>query len=386
VAKPNRKKAPKPRKKSKPLSNRKAVQEQNRRLLDFFTDRLQESQKQLREFEERVAQSNQQLWDNQQKQNEGLSTAEEHVVLIRRVLNDALCGTTRVTTIERRSQSNPEEQEEVQVIDWGWYGEQLHYSDDPQTFMNGHVLTDEEVAERAQKERVKKQHNIVLYLAGKAAEKDEDKLREVYDAGGLEEHLQTFLPQKVVWEEEMAAMAPTIVDQVLKQREAARKQQKKMGEVKERALVKGAVAKVIAAGDEELLDDPTKKMELVMGALPAAISWTEGMESILDEVIIETKKAMAEKEAEREAMEKKAAGEEENDPEEVEAAKEELLRETKKFGEEAAGVIALIEAGKEDEAREAMAKLEQKVKDKEAEADRSGAPLIPDGAAVFGGS
>jgi len=373
VSKGNRKRTQKPRKQSKPLSNRKSIQEANRKMLDFFNERLTELRKELGEFETKVAESNQQLWNNQQKQNEGLSTAEEHVVLIRRVLNDALCGTTRVTTIERRSQSNPEEQEEVQVIDWGWYGEQLHYSDDPQTFMNGHILTDEELAERAQQEKVKKQHNIVLYTAGRAAEQDEDKLREIYDGGDLVPHLKTFLPPKIEWDDEMDAMVPTVVEQVLGQREAARKQQEKLGKAKERALVKGAVAKLFAAEEEELLKDPDKRIEAVHGALPSSMAWTPGMEEVLDEVIAEVSKAMEEKHKE-------------NDPEEVEAAKEELLEETKRFGADAAEVIKLIEDGKEDEARAAMAKLDALVKAKEEEADRSGAPEIPDGAAVFGGS
>jgi hypothetical protein len=289
---------------------------------------------------------------------------------------------TRIQTIERRKEGS-DEMEEAQVIDWGWYGEQLHYSDDPQTFMSGVVLTKEELDERKLQELNKRRHNVVLYLVGKAAETDEAKLREVYDAGGLEEHLQQFLPEKVVWEEAMVELAPKLTEQVLAQREAARKQQEKLGKAKEKAIVKGTVAKIFAAGDEELLEGD-KKVETVMGAMPTAMQWTEGMEAVLDEVIEEVKKTMAEQEAKRKEMEEKA--EEENDPEEVEAAKEELLAETKKFGEDAAAVIELIEAGKEDEARAAMAELEQKVKDKEAEADRSGAPVIPDGAAVFGGS
>jgi hypothetical protein len=342
-------------------------------MLDFFSGQLHDMKKALSEFEERVSQSNQRLWENQKVQEGGLSSAEEHVVLIRRVLNDALGGTTRVTTIERQSQTNPEEQEEAQIIDWGWYGEQLHYGDNRDDFMNGVILTDEEVAERAQKEKVKKRHSVVLYLAGRAAEKDEEKLRETYDVGGMDELLQTFLPKGIEWEEEMAALSTTVVKQVLEHREASRRQQEKLGEVKERALVKGAVAKVFAAGDEELLEDPAKKMDLVMGAMPTAVNWTEGMERMLDGVIAEVKKVLADKQKE-------------NDPEEVEAAKEELLQETKKFGKDAKAVIDLIEAGKDDEARAAMAELEQKVKDKEAEADKSGAPQIPDGATVFGGS
>lgn len=367
-----RKKTPKPQKSRKPLSARKSVQEANRKMLDFFSSRLQELRKAMVEMENRVAESNQQLWNNQQQQNKGLGMAEEHIVLIRRVLNDALCGVTRVVKVERRSQTNPEEQEEVQVIDWGWYGEQLHYSDSPEIFMNGTVLTEDEVKERAEKEKVKRRQSIVYYLAGQAAEKNEETLKKAYDEGGLDDLLQKFLiPGKISWEEEMHDIAPGIVENVLKQREAARKQQERMELTKERALLKMAIQRVIAGGDEELLMDLEQREELVHAALPDVVNWTprmsENLQSVLSEVLAENAKK-----------------EEENDPEEVEAAKQELLEETKKFGDEAAEVIKLIEEGKEDEARAAMAQLEQKVKDKEAEAEKT-APNIPDGAAVFGG-
>jgi hypothetical protein len=341
-------------------------------MLDFFSNRLQELRKAMVEMEERVAQSNQQLWNNQQQQNRGLGSAEEHIVLLRRVFNDALSGVTRVTKVERRSQTNPDEMEEAQVIDWGWYGEQLHYSDSPEVFMNGTVLTDDEVKERAEKERIKKRNNVVLYLASKAAEKDEKTLREAYEAGGLDKFLQLFLPPKVVWEEEMHDLAPDIVKNLLAQREAVRKQQEKMEVTKERSLLKMAVQRVIAGGDGELLHDLEQREELVHAALPDVVNWTprmaENLGPVIEEVFAEESKKL-----------------EENDPEEVEDAKQELLEETKKFGEEAAEVIKLIESGKEDEARAAMAQLEQKVKDKEAEANRN-APHIPDGAAVFGGT
>lgn len=381
----SKRRAPKPRKTSKPLSSRKSIQEANRRMIDFFTEQVNTLRKDIGEFQERVAKSNEQLWNNQQKQNEGLSSAEEHVVLLRRVLNDALGGVTRIETIERRKEGS-DETEEAQVIDWGWYGEQLHYSDDPKTFMNGVVLTAEEIEERAAKEAVKKRHNIVLYLAGQAAEKGEEELRKVYDEGDLDAHLKQFLPEQVKWEDEMHDIAPTIVEQVLKQREAARNQQQKMKAAKERMLLKTTVSKLIAGGDEEILKNGTKEQraELVAGAIPTVVKWTESMAESLDGIIEEVLKVLEEEKAKRKAAEEKA--EEENDPEEVEAAKQQLLDETKKFGEDAAQVIKLIEEGKDDEARVAMAQLEEQVKSKEAEADKNARSSIPDGATVFGES
>lgn len=361
----------KPRRTSKPLSARKSVQEANRKMMEFFSGRLMELQKAMAEMEKRIAESNQQLWNNQQQQNKGLGIAEEHVVLIRRVLNDALGGVTRVTKIERRSQSDPEKQEEAQVIDWGWYGEQLHYSESPEVFMNGVVLTEDEVKERAEKERVKRRHNIVLYLAGKAAEADEPKLKEAYDAGGLDELLKKFLPQKVEWEEEMHDIAPEIVAAVLRQRDINRKQQQRLAEAKERGLLKMAVQRIIAGGDEELLKDPEQREELVHEALPNAMNWTPRMAEALESVI-------------EECFEEAEAKAKENDPEEVEAAKQELLEKTKQFGDKAAEVIQLIEAGEEEEARKKMAELEERVKAEEALAQQN-APHVPDGAAIFGG-
>lgn len=359
------------------MTGRKAVQEANRRMLDFFANQMTELRKGLMEFEERVAKSNQQLWNNQQSEKQGLDMAEEHILLMRRVLNDALGGVTRVMTIERRAEGS-EETEEAQVIDWGWYGEQLHFSDDREQFMIGVVLNEEELEERREKEKVKRRHDLVLYASGRAADKDEDELRKVYDEGDLPEHLAQFLPKgdQFKWEEEMGKIAPTIVEQVLGQREAARKQQEKLDSAKEKALLKSAIFKVYAAGDEEQLDDPEQREILVAGGLPTQVQWTPRMSEMLEGCIKEVQEEIAKREAERNK---------ENDPEEVEAAKEELLQETKKFGEDAADVIKLIEEGKEDEARAAMAKLEEQVKAKEAEADQRGAPPIPDGATVFGG-
>jgi hypothetical protein len=374
----------KPSKKPKtnrPLHRRKTVQEANKVMIDYFLDQLNTVRQEVSNLRNEVAESNDQLWKNQTQQNAGLSSAEEHVVLLRRVLNDALGGCTRVMTIERRKEGS-EELEEVQTIDWGWYGEQLFCSDDPNTFMSGVVLTPEEIAERTEKANAKKRHDVVLYLAGQAAAKDTEGLRKALEEEDLDEYLKKFLPEKVEWEEEMHDIAPAIVEQVMQQRETMRLQQEKMEKVKERSLLKNTVAKIVACGDGEMFRNATdeQKIKLVAEALPTVVQWTDSMASILDEVIEEVLKEAEEKEAKRQ----QASAAEENDPEEVEAAKQELLEETKQFGEDASKVMELIEAGKEDEARAAMAQLEERVKAKEAEAEKN-APHIPDGATVFGG-
>jgi hypothetical protein len=352
----------------KPITNRKGIQENNKKLLDFFSSQMQGLRKDMGEFQNRVAESNQQLWSNQQAQRNGLSGAEEHVMLLRRVFNDALGGVTRVKTIERK---NPEG--EAQVIDWDWYAEQLHFSENKQDFMNGEVIEPEVMEKLKEKAALERKQQMTLHALWKAAESDEDALRAAYDEGGLSELLEPFRPKGATWDAQNDELAAELVEKVLSQREAARKQQEKMEAAKERAILKTVLTKLYTQ-DEQLVmtADDEHLHEAVQGGLPSVVKWTDRMAEVCREVANEVVLEAAEKAKE-------------NDPEEVEAAKQELLEETKKFGEEAREVIDLIESGDEVEARKRMAALEQKVKDKEAEADAQGAPPIPDGAAVFGG-
>lgn len=363
---PRGKKSSRPPKRSKPLSARKGIQDANKRMLDFFSARMQEVTKAMESFEGRVGESNQQLWKNQQLQSQGLSAAEEHVAILRRVLNDALGGVTRVKAVERK---NPAE-EEAQVIDWAWYAVQLHFTKNKEDFVIGEVLEDEVVAERTEKEDAEKRRKVVLYLAGKAAETDEDALRAAFDEGGLEDVLKAHLPAGIEWDDETVKIAPDIVELVLERREAARAQQAKVAAQQELAVLGGTVAKV-AAGEPKFFDmHRDEQVKLIQEALPSVMEWTERMSEAVGDVVDELHDAHAKAEAE-------------NDPEEVEAAKQELLEETKRFGEKANGVIDLIEAGKEDEARAKMAELDKLVKDKEAEAGSES--HVPEGATIFGG-
>ena len=349
----------------KPLTRRKTVQASNKQVIEFVSKQVQELREFVTDLEKRVAESHNNLWENQKKQNNGLGLAEEHVVLLRRVLNDALGGITRVTRIERRKEDSTEV-EEAQVIDWGWYGEQLHYSDDPATFVNGVVLTEEELEGRKAIELEKRRRDIALYAASRSAEKDEGELRRIYEEGTLEEmdaHLQQFLPRGVEWEDRCAELAPEVVDHLLQQREAARRQQEKMEESKERAILGKVVRRLLKEGHPGILE-PEEREALVASELPRTLEWTDRMGKNLPGVI--------------EAIQAKMR-------EEMEAAKEKLLEETKQFGQDASRVIELIQSGKEAEARAAMAELENRVAAKEQEAAISGAPELPEGASVFGG-
>lgn len=321
----------------------------------------------LSALEGRVAKSNDTLLKNQQNIADGMRLAEEHIVLLRRVLNDALGGVTRVTKIDRVGAEDLQPVDKVQVIDWGWYGEQLHFCDDAALFMNGAVLSPKQIALRASTELSKRRRSIVLYAASQAAEKDEAALREAYEAGGLEELLKRHIPEKIVWEEPMAELAPDIVAQVLRQREQAQKLRQTQQRVQERAMLKAAVVRAAAVEGADVLKDVGRVGELVRGILPAATPWTVQLAQGLEEVIAEV-------------LEQR----EQNGPQQMQEAAQVLLEETREFGAAAQEVIGLIQSGNQEEAQVKMAELEKKVKDKEAEAD-SNAPYIPEGAAIFGG-
>jgi hypothetical protein len=355
------------------LTAKKQIQEGNRRVIKYVSDQMDKIQKSLFDFNEQVKDSNQVLWQNQQQQKSGMDEFEEHILILRRVLNDALGGITRVTTVERRKEGSSDENEEAQVIDWGWYSNQIDHNLDRDGFMNGQVLSDEQIEEAIAKKKKTLAQNLVLFAVGQAAEKDEDQLRKLQDDECLIDWLEDQIPKNHEWDHEMMdPMVPEVVKQVLGQRKAARDQQAKLDSAKERLMVKSAIAKVVAAGDEEVLrsGDLEAKAKVVAASLPTVVQWTPSMQETLDEVI-------------EEVLEKMDAENKENDPEEVEQEKQKLLEETKRFGDDAEEVIDLIQSGKKEEAQAAMAKLDEKVKAKEAEAAKN-APHVPDGATVFG--
>ena len=155
----SRKTSSRPRKKSRPLTATKKVQEANKQLMEHFSSGLRSAEgrvsmrsKQLEEAVDGIRGGMEQVWKNQQLLNSGLSAAEAHAMVQRRVLNDALGGVTRFKTVERRVEAGKEEMKKVQLIDWGWYSMQLDYCYDTDDFMAG-TLTPDEVIERKAKER-----------------------------------------------------------------------------------------------------------------------------------------------------------------------------------------------------------------------------------------
>lgn len=94
------------------------------------------------------------MWNNQRLLQTGLGAAEDHIILLRRVFNDALCGVTRFASISRKIESGKDEMEETQVIDWDWYAMQLDFSDDRKEFMLGTIVPEEAIQIKSEARRV----------------------------------------------------------------------------------------------------------------------------------------------------------------------------------------------------------------------------------------
>lgn len=107
-----------PQKGKHPLTMYKKVSEANKGLADQFNDSIKNLSKATFDTLRGIRGAVDGLWKNQQLLNSGLSSAEAHYMIHRRVFNDALSGVTRVKTIERRVEAGKEAMEEVQLIDW----------------------------------------------------------------------------------------------------------------------------------------------------------------------------------------------------------------------------------------------------------------------------
>ena len=257
---------PKPRKSSKPLTRRKSVEAANQRMTEHFIERVQD-------IENRVGQSNKQLFQNQQMMNNGLAAAEEHVGLIRRVLNDALCGITRVTTITRPV-SDPSVSgmtEEVQVVDWNWYTAQLRA-------VGGAVSFFHEILAAERRDEAKKRTEMVAKFLRKqdvetltSAIEEEAKMRElvqpVVQAVGWTPQLFEVLRQ--IAGSELRLKKPPSAEPESKSKlkkdndpEAVAVAQKELlDEFKEISELAGDAIKAIEVGDEVSATEAVSKLE-----------------------------------------------------------------------------------------------------------------------------
>jgi len=177
------------------------------------------------------------MWTNERVLYRGLMAAEDHMVLIRRVFNDALSGLTRVKTIERPENTLTPTTVSCQVIDWGWYAEQLDFSNDRSEFISGVLVADEDIKRKAAirveelKERRRQEHEkaraLVVETIKSMGSAQADSLREVMgDPEAFTQRVretfnsipEDFLPLACHTIREMLEKAPTVEEM---QKEAA---------------------------------------------------------------------------------------------------------------------------------------------------------------------
>ena len=231
-------------------------------MTDHFISRVSDIEKQ-------VAQSNRQLWENQKMMNNGLAAAENHVVLIRRVLNDALSGITRVVTISRPSQNAddpPGTVEDAQVIDWNWYADQLRAAESISEFVRGTDLV-------LKKAEAKKR---TLRMAALLAEQETESLRlALTDEAEMKKLAGPVVEDAVPWTPQLYSALRQMATKELEKRDPKPKedpkpkpveqmeieQQKLMDEFKQISEISGEAVKAIEAGDEVGAQEAVSKLE-----------------------------------------------------------------------------------------------------------------------------
>jgi hypothetical protein len=240
------------------------VERVNQEMTEHFVRRVQD-------IESKVSKSSSQLYQNQQMMNTGLAAAEEHIGLIRRVLNDALCGVTRVTTI-RRPAADLGTTEKVQVIDWNWYIDQFRAVKAVVAFFSG-------INEFLRLAEAKKQTEMVAKFLRKHdvetltnAVTTEEKMKELVQPvlGGINWTPQLFdiLRQIAVRElqakkpKENPAIAPLKTKPKGDDQEAmAAAQQELLDEFEVVSEAAGQAVKAIEAGDEVGAAEAVAKLE-----------------------------------------------------------------------------------------------------------------------------
>ena len=250
-----RKKTTRKRRTTKPLTARESIRRDQGQLVESISN-------QLDVFENKISHSNEQLWRNQNMLNTGLRTAEDHLILVRRVLNDALCGVTRVKTIERPEEIGSDEMETVQVIDWVWYTQQLDFCDSRDQYMSGWTLSEEEVERRiaAREEAIRLQRMDAI--ANRMLQSKNDEMRDaILDASELRDLLEKEFEGIELTDQDLAdiirisnekiAAAPT-------PEEMEAEAKKLLDDTKK---VADAAGEAIKTGDESKLDEVAETLE-----------------------------------------------------------------------------------------------------------------------------
>ena len=177
------------------------------------------------------------MWTNERILYRGLMAAEDHLVLMRRVFNDALSGVTRVKTIERLENTLTQTTVSCQIIDWDWYAEQLDFSNDRNEFISGVLVAEEDIKRKAAiriealKEQRRREHDkaeaLVVETINSTGSAQADSFREVIcDPEAFTQRVretfnsipEDFLPLACHTIRETLAKAPTVEEM---QKEAA---------------------------------------------------------------------------------------------------------------------------------------------------------------------
>lgn len=346
----------KPRKKApggKPLSQRKAIIEANQGLVKHVSGLVQQ-------LEQRVAQSNQQLWKNQQAQNVGLRNAEHHAVIMRRVMNDALSGVTRVKRITRPSQEDMCELnkiEDVHVIDWTWYTHQLDAALGLSQF--AHMVRQHEQAIIKRRWKVAEEAADVIIRQGDSFA---EELAENDDVLG--EFLQTRLAEET--DQEFILIQNIVKILIPKKLLKVRTERAKELADKKFEEISKAVAKIERIATPKTLQDLAERIE----AGEDIIKDESGTEIEMDAALRSRTVALLTSLA----------------SEDVVAAKKELQKEMEDVAEVAREAIEAIKGGDEETAAARMEELERRAAAAEKKEEPQPVPKqeFPDGAAIFG--
>jgi hypothetical protein len=271
------KKGKKPQKVSRPLTARKAILKGNEDLLSKIKTALSEQ-------EGRVQETSKQLYSNQMQLHKGQEAAEEHLLLLRRVINDMLAGTVHTVDLEREIFGS-EEKTTVKVVNWGWYTAQMDFADTRESFMNGVVLPDAEIETRILKKKKLEQYKILDQTIGNMVAQDADKMRKLLDD---QEELKKFFIEylaKIIeakeddidWSDQMTDAASSMIKNRLSVMDRLKdlkdlppeEQQKAMHkakaelleESKEFAKVAGKAVAAIKSGNKEAAAEAFDEME-----------------------------------------------------------------------------------------------------------------------------
>jgi hypothetical protein len=286
-----------------------------------------------------LSKTSERLFNNQNLLNNGLTAAENHAILSRRVLNDMLNGVVRTISYDFTKVKDGDFTDNVTNIHWNWYDEQAYFQlsfkkdISIEAFTSGHTLSDEEIEVLKLSDAKSKIQKLVYYSFRK--EKDVKNVKVLFDTAiesdcsDLFQFISKNLPEHNDWREAAELLGDEVVHGVV---------------IEATTAVIGAFQKREAKKMKDLLKENEKE---------------------------KSKKRAAD-------LLEKVSGLPANDPDEVKKEADKLLDESNAFAKKAGEAVKLLDEGKMAEANKVMAELEAKVSEVE---NRQ----LPEGAAIFGG-